>query len=105
KYGMSLCVLGMAEEFRAAGVAVNALWPRTIIATAALQMIPGVDAGWGRKPEILADAAHWILTQPARVLTGNFLIDEDVLARAGVTDLAPYAVDPAKSLRKDLFLD
>jgi citronellol/citronellal dehydrogenase len=105
KYGMSLCVLGMAEEFRAAGVAVNALWPRTIIATAALQMIPGVDPGWGRKPEILADAAHWVLTQPARTLTGNFLIDEDVLARAGVTDLAPYAIDPAKSLRTDIFLD
>jgi citronellol/citronellal dehydrogenase len=105
KYGMSLCVLGMAEEFRSAGVAVNALWPRTIIATAALQMIPGVDAARGRKPEILADAAHWILTQPARALTGNFLIDEDVLARAGVTDLARYAVDPAKSLRTDIFLD
>jgi len=105
KYGMSLCVLGMAEEFRSAGVAVNALWPRTIIATAALQMIPGVDPGRGRKPEILADAAHWILTQPSRALTGNFLIDEDVLARAGLTDLSGYAVDPAKPLLKDLFLD
>ena len=105
KYGMSLCVLGMAEEFRTAGVAVNALWPRTIIATAALQMIPGVDAGWGRKPEILADAARWILTQPSATLTGNFFIDEDVLARAGVADLTPYAVDPAKSLRTDIFLD
>ena len=105
KYGMSLCVLGMAEEFRSAGVAVNALWPRTIIATAALQMIPGIDAARGRKPEILADAAHWILTQPSRALTGNFLIDEDVLARSGVTDLSGYAVDPAKPLLKDLFLD
>ncbi|HKF73326.1 MAG TPA: NAD(P)-dependent oxidoreductase [Stellaceae bacterium] len=105
KYGMSLCVLGMAEEFRSAGIAVNALWPRTIIATAALQMIPGVDPGRGRKPEILADAAHWILTQPSRALTGNFLIDEDVLARAGVTDLSAYAVDAAKPLTKDLFLD
>ena len=105
KSGMSLCVLGMAEEFRAAGVAVNALWPRTIIATAALQMIPGVDTGRGRKPEILADAAHWILTQPSRELTGNFFIDEDVLARAGVRDLSSYAVDPAKPLRTDLFLD
>jgi len=105
KYGMSLCVLGMAEEFRSAGVAVNALWPRTIIATAALQMIPGVDVGRGRKPEILADAAHWILTQPSRELTGNFFIDEDVLARAGVTDLAAYAVDPTKPLSKDIFLD
>ncbi len=100
---MSLCVLGMAEEFRRDGVAVNALWPRSIIATAALQMIPGADAGRGRKPEILADAAHWILTQPSRAVTGNFFIDEDVLARAGVTDLAPYAVDPAKSLSKDIF--
>jgi len=105
KYGMSLCVLGMAAEFRSAGIAVNALWPRTIIATAALQMIPGVDPGRGRKPEILADAAHWILTQPSRALTGNFLIDEDVLARAGVTDLSAYAVDAAKPLTKDLFLD
>ncbi len=105
KYGMSLCVLGMAEEFRGAGIAVNALWPRTVIATAALQMIPGVDPGHGRKPEILADAAHWILTQPARALTGNFFIDEDVLVRAGITDLARYAVDPAKPLQTDLFLD
>jgi citronellol/citronellal dehydrogenase len=105
KYGMSLCVLGMAEEFRGSGIAVNALWPRTIIATAALQMIPGVDPGWGRKPEILADAAHWILTQPSRSVTGNFFIDEDVLARAGVTDLSGYAVDSGKTLRKDLFLD
>ena len=105
KYGMSLCVLGMAEEFRGAGVAVNALWPRTIIATAALQMIPRVDPGWGRKPEILADAAHWIMTQPSRALTGNFFIDEDALRRAGVTDLSAYAVDPAKPLRQDIFLD
>src|SRR5579871_256955 len=105
KYGMSLCVLGMAEEFRGAGIAVNALWPRTVIATAALQMIPGVDPGHGRKPEILADAAHWILTQPARALTGNFFIDEDVLSRAGVTARARYAVNPAKPLQTDLFLD
>ena len=73
KYGMSMCVLGMAEEFREAGIAVNALWPRTIIATAALQMIPGVDSGRGRKPEIMADAAHWILTQPAAQLHRQFL--------------------------------
>jgi citronellol/citronellal dehydrogenase len=105
KYGMSLCVLGMAEEFRSVGVAVNALWPRTIVATAALQMIPGVDPGWGRKPEILADAAHWILTQPSRSVTGNFFIDEDVLKRAGATDLSTYAVDPRKALTPDIFLD
>jgi citronellol/citronellal dehydrogenase len=105
KYGMSLCVLGMAEEFRADGIAVNALWPRTIISTAALQLIPGADPGRGRKPEILADAAHWILTQPSRETTGNFFIDDDVLKRAGITDLSPYAVDPAKKLRQDIFLD
>jgi citronellol/citronellal dehydrogenase len=105
KYGMSMCVLGMAEEFRAAGIAVNALWPRTIIATAALQMIPGIDPGRGRRPEIMADAAHWILTQPSRECSGNFFIDEDALERAGVTDLRKYAVDPAKSLLPDLFLD
>jgi citronellol/citronellal dehydrogenase len=105
KYGMSMCVLGMAEEFRDAGIAVNALWPRTIIATAALQMIPGIDTSRARKPEIMADAAHWILLQPSRGCTGNFFIDEDALKRAGVTDLRKYAVDPAKSLLPDLFLD
>jgi citronellol/citronellal dehydrogenase len=105
KYGMSMCVLGMAEEFRAAGIAVNALWPKTIIATAALQMIPGIDPARGRKPEIMADAAHWILTQPARACSGNFFIDEEVLRKAGVTDLRQYAVDPSKDLLPDLFLD
>jgi len=105
KYGMSMCVLGMAEEFREAGIAVNALWPRTIIATAALQMIPGIDPARGRNPEIMADAAHWVLTQPARACSGNFFIDEDVLRKAGVADLRKYAVDPAKSLYPDLFLD
>ena len=105
KYGMSMCVLGMAEEFREAGIAVNALWPRTIIATAALQMIPGVDPARGRKPEIMADAAHWILTQPARGCSGNFFIDDDVLRKVGVGDLRSYAVDPSKSLLPDLFLD
>lgn len=105
KYGMSMCVLGMAEEFRSAGIAVNALWPKTIIATAALQMIPGIDPARGRKPEIMADAAHWILTQPARACSGNFFIDEEVLREAGVTDLGRYAVDPSKDLLPDLFLD
>jgi citronellol/citronellal dehydrogenase len=105
KYGMSMCVLGMAEEFRNAGIAVNALWPRTIIATAALQMIPGIDPARGRKPEIMADAAHWILMQPARACSGNFFIDEEVLRNAGVTDLGRYAVDPSKDLLPDLFLD
>lgn len=105
KYGMSMCVLGMAEEFREAGIAVNALWPRTIIATAALQMIPGIDPGRGRTPAIMADAAHWILTQPARGCSGNFFIDEEVLRRAGTADFGKYAVDPAKTLQPDLFLD
>ena len=105
KYGMSMCVLGMAEEFRDAGVAVNALWPRTIIATAALQLIPGVDTGRARKPEIMADAAHWIFLQPSRQCSGHFFIDEEVLSKAGVTDLGKYAVDPSKTLAPDLFLD
>ncbi len=105
KYGMSMCVLGMAREFQEAGIAVNALWPRTIIATAALQMIPGIDPAHGRKPEIVADAAHWILTQPARDCSGNFFIDEEVLRKAGVADLRKYAVDPSKPLMPDLFLD
>jgi len=105
KYGMSMCVLGMAEEFRAAGIAVNALWPRSVIATAALQMIPGIDARRARKPEMMADAAHWILTQPSRGCSGNFFIDEDVLRKAGTADFGRYAVDPAQPLQTDLFLD
>jgi len=105
KYGMSMCVLGHSEEFRDIGIAVNGLWPRTLIATAALQMIPGVDLGRGRKPEIMADAAHWVLTQPARACTGNFFIDEDVLRKAGVADFDKYAVDPKKKLSPDIFLD
>ncbi len=105
KYGMSMCVLGMAEEFRDRGVAFNALWPRTAIATAAIAMIGG-DAmlRHSRKPEILADAAHWILTRPARETTGNFFLDDEVLARAGVTDLTPYAVEPGQTLVHDFFL-
>ena len=95
KYGMSLCVLGMAEELKGDGIAVNALWPRTAIDTAALAMLGGfVSAKNARKPEILADAAHWILTRPAREVTGNFFLDDEVLAGAGVTDLDPYAVVP-----------
>ena len=107
KYGMSMCVLGMAEEFREAGVAVNALWPRTVIATAALAMIPGMSARLDncRKPEILADAAHAIFLRDARVATGNFYIDEEVLAGEGVTDFAPYAVKPGAPLIPDFFLD
>jgi len=105
KYGMSMCVLGMAEEFRGQGIAVNALWPRTIIATAALQIIPGAEPERGRTPEIMADAAREILTRDSRSTTGNFFIDEDVLADAGVTDFTKYAVSPGTPLRRDLFLD
>ncbi len=106
KYGMSMCVLGMAEEFRGQGVAVNALWPRTIIATAALALIPEAAAQLDRtrKPEIMADAAHAVLVRDARTTTGNFFIDEDVLREAGVTDFAPYAVKPGMPLLTDLFL-
>jgi citronellol/citronellal dehydrogenase len=105
KYGMSLCVLGMAEEFRRDGVGINALWPRTTIATAALQMIPGIDTAGCRKPEIMADAAWHVLTAPSRELTGQFLIDDEVLARAGIENLAPYAVAAGHALYPDLFLD
>jgi citronellol/citronellal dehydrogenase len=105
KYGMSMCVLGMAEEFRQDGVAVNALWPRTTIATAALQIIPGAKPELGRTPEIMADAAHHILTRDSRSLTGRFLIDEDVLREAGVADFERYAVKPGEKPRIDLFLD
>jgi citronellol/citronellal dehydrogenase len=106
KYGMSLCVLGMAEEFRADGVAVNALWPRTVIATAALALIPGAreQLERTRKPEIMADAAHAILVRDARTTTGNFFIDEAVLREAGVTDFDRYAVKPGTPLMPDLFL-
>ncbi len=105
KYGMSMCVLGMAGEFRKQGVAVNALWPRTLIATAALAMIPGVKPEMGRKPEIVADAAHVILTRNSLEATGNFYIDDEVLASAGITDLASYAVVPGSTPLPDIFLD
>lgn len=105
KYGMSMCVLGMAAEFADDGIAVNALWPRTVIATAALAMLGGmVNPDNCRKPEIMADAAHAVLTRPARECTGNFFIDDEVLAGAGVTDLDRYAVKPGEKLHADLFL-
>ena len=104
KYGMSICVLGMAEEFRAAGIGVNALWPRTIIATAALQVIPGAEAERGRTPEIMADAAWQILTRHSRSTTGNFFIDDEVLAAAGVTDFSRYAVSPGRYVAERIFL-
>ena len=105
KYGMSMCVLGMAEEFRNIPIAVNALWPRTVIATAALAMLGGaVNPDNCRKPDIMADAAHWILCQKAGEVTGNFFIDDEVLEKAGVTDLGRYAVKPGEELLPDLFL-
>ncbi|MGE4069726.1 MAG: SDR family oxidoreductase [Lysobacterales bacterium] len=104
KYGMSQCVLGMAPEFAADGIAINALWPRTVIHTAALAMIPGVDPERCRTPEIMADAAHAILTTPSRERSGQFLIDEDVLRAAGVSDFDRYAVKPGMELLPDLFL-
>jgi len=106
KFGMSLCTLGMAGEFRDRGVAFNALWPRTTIATAAVANLLGGDelVRRSRKPEIMADAAHWILTRPAAGLSGNFFIDEEVLARAGITDLSDYAVDPEADLAPDFFV-
>ena len=106
KYGMSMCVLGMAEEFKRDGIAVNALWPRTVIDTAALQMIPGIDALAGRKPEILADAAYIIFNRPAAECTGNFFVDDDLLASEGITDLEKYSVTPGtKDFLLDFFLD
>jgi citronellol/citronellal dehydrogenase len=105
KYGMSMCTLGMAAEFATQGVAVNSLWPKTTIATAAVEVFfPEAVAG-SRKPSIMADAAHAILTRDSRATTGRFFIDEDVLREAGVKDFAPYAVTPGARLVPDLFLD
>jgi len=106
KYGMSMCVLGMSEEFRKTGIAVNALWPRTAIDTAALQMIPGIDTAACRTPEILADAAYVILNRPSKETTGNFFVDDEVLASVGITDLDGYSVVPGtKDFLLDFFLD
>jgi citronellol/citronellal dehydrogenase len=106
KYGMSMCVLGMAEEFKRDGIAVNALWPRTVIDTAALQMIPGIDASAGRTPQILADAAHIILNRDAKECTGNFFVDDLLLASEGITDLEKYSVTPGTTdFLLDFFLD
>ncbi len=106
KYGMSMCVLGMAPELASKGIAVNALWPRTTIATAAVEMLGGdrmMNAS--RTPEIMADAAHAILTKPSREFTGNFCIDEDFLREQGVTDFEKYAVTPGVTPLPDFFLD
>ena len=106
KYGMSMCVLGMAEEFKRDGIAFNALWPRTAIDTAALAMIPGIDTAACRTPEILADAAYIILNRPSKDATGNFYVDDEVLASEGITDLDKYAVVPGtKDFLLDFFLD
>jgi citronellol/citronellal dehydrogenase len=106
KYGMSMCTLGHAAEFSQYGIGVNSLWPRTAIATAALQLIPGIDPQKCRKPEILSDAAWLILTSPSSSTTGNFFIDDTLLAQHGVTDLDRYAVTPGtQDLIPDFFLD
>ena len=106
KFGMSMCVLGMAEEFRDQGVAVNALWPRTTIATAAINNLLGGEAimKGSRKPEIMADAAHYIFTRPSRSCTGNFFIDDEVMASEGITNLDHYAYVPGEPLIPDFFV-
>jgi citronellol/citronellal dehydrogenase len=106
KYGMSMCVLGMAAEFKRDGIAVNALWPRTVIDTAALQMIPGIDASAGRTPAILADSAYIIFNRPSTECTGNFFVDDELLASEGITDLEKYSVTPGTTdFLLDFFLD
>ncbi|MEJ2466706.1 MAG: NAD(P)-dependent oxidoreductase [Candidatus Thiodiazotropha sp.] len=106
KYGMSLCVLGMAAEFRDRGVAINALWPKTVIYTAAIAMLEGlVKAENCRTADIVADAAHAIVTRDSRSCSGNFFIDEEVLREEGVSDFKPYAIDPNGQLLPDFFLD
>ncbi len=107
KFGMSMCVLGMAGEFRRQGIAVNALWPRTTIATAAVQNLLGGDelSRRSRKPEIMGDAAYIIFNRPSKEFTGNFCIDDEVLESAGITDLSEYAVDPSVELAPDFFVE
>jgi NAD(P)-dependent dehydrogenase (short-subunit alcohol dehydrogenase family) len=106
KYSMSMMALGWAEEFKGAGIASNALWPRTTIDTAAVRNLLGGQmlANMSRTPDIIADAAHYILSQPAATCTGNTFVDEDVLATAGITDLEKYSVVPGATLYKDLFV-
>jgi citronellol/citronellal dehydrogenase len=106
KYGMSMCVLGLADELKRDGIGVNALWPRTAIDTAALAMIPGVDTEFCRKPEILSDSAYIIFNRSAKDCTGNFFIDDELLASEGITDLEKYSVVPGtKEFIQDLFVD
>jgi citronellol/citronellal dehydrogenase len=107
KYGMSMCVLGMSAEFASKGVGINALWPETAIATAAVKNLLGGEAAMkqSRTPEIMADAAHAVLVRDAKSCNGNFFLDVDVLREAGVEDLGKYAIDPDAKLIKDFFLD
>ena len=106
KYGMSMCVLGMAEEFKKDKIAVNALWPRTAIATAAVKNLLGGESAvkHSRKPEIVADAAYYIITEPSEECTGNFFIDDEVLIEHGITDLSQYSIVPNARLIPDFFL-
>jgi citronellol/citronellal dehydrogenase len=105
KFGMAMLTFGLAAEWRAERVAFNCLWPKTLIRTAAIAMLPGVDPLRCRKPEIVADAAHTILTKDASTFTGRFCIDEDILREAGITDFSGYAIDPQQKLLADLFLE
>uniref|UniRef100_A0A6B2EDS1 Hydroxysteroid dehydrogenase-like protein 2 n=1 Tax=Phlebotomus kandelakii TaxID=1109342 RepID=A0A6B2EDS1_9DIPT len=108
KYGMSMCVLGMSHELKQQGIGVNALWPRTAIYTAAMDLLTGGgESKYYRKPEIMADAAYAVLCREPRTTTGNFFVDDEVLKSAGVTDLKPYACDPeyADQLMPDFFLE
>lgn len=106
KFGMSMCVLGMAGEFREQGIAVNALWPRTTIATAAVEMLGGDELIMhSRKPDIMADAAYVILNKPSKEFTGHFCVDDSVLEDEGLTDLSGYAVNPGLPLAPDFFVE
>jgi len=106
KYGMSMCMFGLAAELAEQGIAANGLWPRTLIATAATRVLGGEEVlKSSRRPEIMADAAHAILTRPARGCTGNFFIDEEVLRAEGVTDFTAYAVQPGEPLTPDFFVE
>jgi citronellol/citronellal dehydrogenase len=107
KYGMSMITMGLAEELRSSGIAANALWPKTTIATAAVQNLLGGDfiMQKSRTPEIVAEAAYHIVRQPSSECTGNFFLDEEVLKKEGITDFSAYAVNPGQELMKDIFLD
>jgi citronellol/citronellal dehydrogenase len=106
KYNMSMMTLGWAREFAKDGIAANSLWPKTTIDTAAVRNLLGGEmlANMSRTPQILADASHYILQQPSKECTGNLFIDEDVLAKAGITDLGKYSVVPGSTLYNDLFI-